>query len=154
MLSPVFGQNLQVPISIQAALLQKVVKFDNTIGNRADVRILIIYNNVTKNFVNELVAQLPTTFKVTSILATEVEALVDDFDLAYIMPGVQSVIPALKPRKILTITGMTKYVESGEVSIGFGLFNDKPKIFVNMTSLKSEDRMLAADILRIAKVYK
>ncbi len=149
-----YGQNLQVPISIQAALLQKVIKFDNTIGNRSDVKILIVYNNDSRNFMNELVSQFPATFKIMSKLPTEIEGVLDDYDLAYIMPGAQTAIASLKSKKILTITGLTKYVENGDVSIGFGLLNDKPKVFVNMTSLKAEDRILAADILRIAKVYK
>lgn len=148
------GQGLQVPIAIQAALIQKVIKFDNAIGNRTDIVMLIIYDNETKIFKNELISQLPASYKIRAVLVTEIEGNLDGCDLAYIMPGVQSSVSIIKARKILTITGLSKYVESGDVSIGFGLQNDKPKIFVNMTSLKTEERILAADILRIAKVYK
>ena len=70
------------------------------------------------------------------------------------MPGTKPQYSLCRQYKVLSVTGTSDFVENGQVSIGFGLKNNKPIIFVNLSSLEKEGQSLSTDILRIAKIYK
>ena len=149
------AQSVSLPINIQAALLAKVLKLNPKLSDKPQIKVLIIYNNSSKMSKEELLSQLLLkNMQAKAVLLSDLEENVKNFDVVYFMPGAQDKDGICKANKVLTITGVSKYVEDGEVSIAFGLLNDKPKIFINVTSLKQEEQNLSSDLLRIAKVYK
>jgi hypothetical protein len=153
-MSNICAQNMPVPVNIQAALLVKILKFNPKIAEKNKIQILIVYNSSSKNSKDELLAELIKTMDAKAVMPEELEQNIKNCDLVYFLPGLQEKTKACKDNKVLSITGISKYVEEGNVSIAFGLQNDKPKIFINVTSLKSEDQNFSSDILRIAKIYK
>ena len=144
-----------LPINIQAALLTKVLKLNPKLAEKAEYKILIVYNNSSKVSKDELISELTSKkMNVKAVLLYELEQNIKNCDVVYFMPGLQDKDGICKAYKVLSITGVSKYVEDGDVSVAFGLINDKPKIFINVTSLKMEEQNLSSDLLRIAKVYK
>lgn len=149
------SQNLSLPVNIQAALLTKVIKFIPKLSDKHQIKILVIYNNKTRLFKEEMISELDAKkMEVKAILPSELEQNIKGFDVAYFMPGIQDENGVCKSHKVLTMTGVSKYVEEGSLSIAFGLQNDKPKIYINLTSVKEEEQSLSSDLLRIAKVFK
>ena len=148
------AQVMPVPINIQAALMSKVLKFNSKLAEKSSIKILIVYNADSKICKDEMVAELVKSMEVKAINPSELEASIKGYDVVYFMPGAQENWNLCKENKVLTISGISKYTEDGSVSIAFGLLNDKPKIFVNISSLKAEEQNLSSDLLRIAKVYK
>lgn len=145
---------MPIPNNIQAALLIKVLKFSPQIADKSPIRILIVYNNASRLAKDELVAELEKTQSVKAVNADELEQQIKNCDVVYFMPGLQDKSKICKANKVLSISGVSKYVEDGDISVAFGLMNDKPKIYVNVSTLKSEEQNLSSDLLRIAKVYK
>jgi hypothetical protein len=145
---------MPMPVNIQAALLTKVLKFNSHLAEKSLIHMLIVYNGTSKSSKDELLAQLDKSIEAKGISPEEIEQNIKNTDVVYFMPGLQEKSKICKANKVLTITGISKYVEEGDISIALGILNDKPKIFINVTSLKSEEQNLSSDLLRIAKVYK
>jgi hypothetical protein len=144
-----------LPMDIQAALLSKIIKMDFKLAAKEQVKVLVVYSGKSNSMKEDLVAELENrNFIVKAVFPGDVEQNVKNYDVVYFMPGLTDNTGACKTNKVLTITGVSKYVENGQISIAFDIQNDKPKIFVNVTSLKMEDQNLSSDLMRIAKVYK
>lgn len=92
--------------------------------------------------------------EIKAVLVNELEKNILGSDLVYFMPGFQNDAYLCKKYKVLSVTGISQYVENGNISLGFGIQNNKPKIYVNLTSLEKEAQSLSSDILRIAKIFK
>ncbi len=148
-----FSQNMPVPENIQAALLPKVLKFSPNISPNPKFRILIVYDNNSVISKDELFNELTGSMDVKAILPDALEKNISNCDLVYFMPGIQMKSALCKTYKVLSVTGISQYVEQGQISLAFGLLNNKPKIFVNLSSLENEGQSLSSEILRIAKVY-
>jgi hypothetical protein len=69
------------------------------------------------------------------------------------MQGLQQFASLCKNNKVLSVAGVSGYAEQGFVSIAFGIMNNNPKIYLNLTSLGKEGQSLSSEILRIATVY-
>lgn len=148
-----FSQNMPVPENIQAALLPKVLKFSSNLSQKLKIRILIVYDNNSQTSKDEFTKELSVSMDVKAVLSTELEKNISNCDLVYFMPGIQNLAAICKTYNVLSVTGISQYVEQGQVSLAFGLQNNKPKIFVNLSSLEKEGQSLSSEILRIAKVY-
>lgn len=149
------AQGVNLPSNIQAALMSKVLKLNPKLAEKPQIKMLVVYGGNSKVNKEELLSEIQSkNIDAKAVLLTELEQNIKNIDVVYFMPGVQDKTGICKANKVLTITGVAKYVEDGDVSIAFALQNDKPKILVNVTSLKMEDQNLSSDLLRIAKVYK
>ncbi|WP_372774393.1 YfiR family protein [Mangrovibacterium sp.] len=144
---------MPVPENIQAALLPKVLKFSTTLPQNSKLRMLIVYNNNSATSKDDLIRGLGSAMEVKAVQSGELAANITKYDLVYFMPGVDDMASLCKIHKILSVSGISQYVEDGQISIAFGLQNNKPKIFINLTSLAKEGQSLSSEILRIAKVY-
>lgn len=144
---------MPVPENIQAALLPKILKFNPTLNHKQKIKILIVYDNSSQASKNELIKELSVTMDAKAIRTPDLEKNITDFDLVYFMPGLQNLALMCKDKGVLSVAGISEYVENGQISLAFGVLNDKPKIFVNLTSLEKEGQSLSSEILRISKVY-
>jgi hypothetical protein len=149
-----YSQIMPVPENIQAALLPKVLKFNTTLSEKKTVRMLIVYDNNSRISKDEFLKELRSVFEVKAISSNEIEQNITNTDLVYFMPGLQDKALICKKYKVLSVSGISQYVEDGQVSLAFGILNNKPKIYINIKSLEAEGQNLSSDILRIAKVYK
>jgi hypothetical protein len=154
-LNHIAAQTELLPTTIQASLFIKVLKFNTKLSEKQQINMLIVYNNGTRREKEELFSELThRKIKVKAVLLSELEENIKSIDAVYFMPGLQDKNGICKANKVLTFTGVSKYVEEGNASIAFALLNDKPKILINVTSLKNEDQNISSELLRIAKVYK
>lgn len=143
----------EIPSRIQAALLNKVLKFSHNHTDKKN-KVLIIYNPKTRKVSNELNMELKNDMEVKMVMSTAIPGDISSYNVVYFMPGLQEKTSICKNKKILSVSCVQKYAENGKTSLAFGLVNNKPKIYINMSSLKEEEQSFSADILRIAKVYK
>ncbi len=144
---------MPVPENIQAALLPKVLKFNPKLSDKTTIKMLIVYDNNSQNTKDAFIKELGVAIEVKAILSFELEENISGYDLVYFMPGLDDLSIICKTHKVLSVTGISQYVEEGRISLGIGIQNNKPKIFVNLTSLEKEGQSLSSDILRIAKIF-
>ena len=62
--------------------------------------------------------------------------------------------PICKSHRVLSISGTPRNAEEGYISVAIGLYTDKPRIYINLTSLKAEDNDISAELLRFAQVFE
>lgn len=148
-----YAQNMPVPENIQAALLPKILKFSPTLSQQTKIRILIVYDNNSLGSKDELIKGLGTNMESKAIRSNELEKEIVNCNLVYFMPGVKDLASLCKTHKVLSVAGISQYVEDGQISLAVGLQNNKPKIFISLSSLEKEGQSLGSEILRIAKVY-
>ena len=148
-----YGQNIPVPENIQAALLPKVLKFNSELSEKEKIKMLIVYDNNSLNNKDKFFKELKGVMEIKAIRSIELDETISGYDLIYFMPGLADLAIICKSQKILSVTGISQYVEEGKISLGFGIQNNKPKIFVNLTSLDEEGQSFSSDILRIAKIF-
>jgi hypothetical protein len=62
------------------------------------------------------------------------------------------VLKVTQSDKILSCTGKAEYVTSCGVTMAVGLKNQKPKIYLNLSSAKREGADFSAKFLRVAEI--
>jgi hypothetical protein len=149
-----FSQNMPVPENIQAALLPKVLKCNPDLAQQPKLRLLIVYDNNSQISKDEFIKGIGSILEVKALGPRELELNIGNCDLVYFMPGMQKFASICKINKILSVAGISQYVEQGTISMAFGIENNKPKIFISLSSLEKEGHSLSSEILRIARVYK
>lgn len=149
-----FGQKIAVPENIQAALLTKVLKYNPQISQDNKIKILVVYNNNTVLDKDEFIKGLGSSMVVKAITPKDLERNISEFNVVYFMEGINGFSKICRINKVLSVTATTRFVEEGEISLGFGIENNKPKILVNLTSLDMEGQSFSSDILRIGKIFK
>lgn len=152
--SAVYAQNISVPENIQAALLTKVLKYNPQIPQNSEIKILVVYNNNSLLDKDEFIKGLGNSMVVKAITPRDLEGTISNFDVVYFMKGINGFSKICRDNKVLSVTATTRFVEEGEISLGFGIENNKPKILVNLTSLGLEGQSFSSDILRIGKIFK
>lgn len=149
-----FSQNLLVPENIQSALIVKVLKFNPKLSNIDRLKMLIVYDYDSQRSKNEFLRNSNRELEIKAISSDDLEKYIATYHLVYFMPGTKIQTSLCRHYKVLSVTGIADLVENGQASLGFGLKNNKPIIFVNLSSLEKEGHSLSTDILRIAKIYK
>ena len=114
----------------------------------------IVYNSKTESQKNMLYREMKDRMYIKSISESEVATIGRGTDIIYFMPGCEGASEICKQHKILSIAAVAKPVKSGNVSVAIALENEKPRVFVSLSSLRAEDHTLSMDILRIADVSK
>jgi YfiR/HmsC-like len=139
-----FAQDMAVPANLQAALFKKIFSFDKTLTAKGSVEVAVIGSGAD---------QIVAAFKDAGINA-KAASDIGSASVVYIMPGTASLKSQSASKGVLSISGVTSYVENGNVAIGLGVEGGKPKIIINMSQLKAEGQELSSDLLKIAKVIQ
>ncbi len=139
-----YGQNMEVPANLQTALFKKIFAFDKTLTAKGNFEVAVIGAGA-----EEIVASFKET-GVNAKTATDIGGA----SVIYIMPGSASFKSQSASKGVLSISGVTSYVEDGKVAIGIGSEGGKPKIIINMAQLKAEGHDISPDLLKIAKVIQ
>jgi len=140
-----FAQEMSVPPNLQAALFKKIFSFNKTLTSKGNVEVAVLGNG------GDAVA---SALKEVGVNAKAVggDQIPSGASVVYVMPGATSPKQQSASKGVLTISGVSSYVEDGKVAIGLGVEAGKPKIIINMAQLKAEGQELSADLLKIAKV--
>lgn len=149
MAANITAQEMAVPAKLQAVLFKKIFQFDKTLAAKDNIELAVLSGSGNGD---DMVA----FFKETGVNAKAVsgDQVPAGANVVYIMPGVTSPKQQSAAKGVLSISGVTSYVEDGKVSIGLGVEGGKPKIIVHMAQLKAEGQEISADLLKLAKVIQ
>jgi hypothetical protein len=79
----------------------------------------------------------------------------NNVDILYVTPvrvlEIKTITDISRTQKILTLTGVPEYVESG-LSVSIGIRAEKPLIIINLLGAKSEGAGFSSQLLKLAKV--
>jgi hypothetical protein len=139
-----FAQDMAVPANLQAALFKKIFSFNKTLTAKGNVEVAVIGAGSD---------EVVSAFKSVGVNAKATDQI-GGASVVYVMPGTPSPKAQTSSKGVLSISGVTSFVEEGKVAIGLGVEGGKPKIIINMAQLKAEGQELSADLLKIAKVIQ
>jgi hypothetical protein len=168
------GEEVAVPVALQAELVAKVASYDRNLGARAGdrVHVLIVVkpkddssNRFAKSMESALggvdkIGGLPhdettTTFSGARALADACRA--KHISIVYVAPGLGDDVPAIKAAldgvNVLSVAAVASEVPKGIV-LGFDLVSGKPKIVVHLTQAKRQDVAFKAELLKLARVHE
>jgi hypothetical protein len=170
------AQEMAIPLNVQFPLLLKVLSFDRNLKPRAgdDIVIGIVYQKhfrTSLNVKDELMTMMdePALKHLEGIPIRPVLIdLASDTDVAsaisrskvnilYITPlravAMEDIAVISQAQRILTLTGVPEYVESGLV-VAVGTKGEKPTIIINITAAKAAGADFNSQLLSLAKVIK
>ena len=167
--SPAQGSDL--PLSIQVALISKIISFDRSgrAAKEPTFHIAVIYQRKLPSSLRILstlqqLAPVPTIGgKPVRFTGIDLDAGTDPFSqvetasphAVYVtaMRGVDidRITAITRKLRLLSFTGVAEYTESG-ISIGLVELGDKPQIIINLEATRAEGADLSARLLAIAKV--
>jgi molybdopterin converting factor small subunit len=155
MASDVWGQSLDIPGRIQAATFSKVFKYSTRLRGTDPIRLLIVHNGRQRRELDELMQAFNNAAVVSfDVSYQELNQKIDSADVVYFMPGLENYTDICKQKEKLSISAYTPYTEKGNVSISMGLVQDRPRLFVHLSSLSKEGHDLSASILKISQVFR
>ena len=169
-------KQLPVPPKIQIPILLKVLTYDRNFEKKVGDKLVIgiLYDSQdddskkVKGEVSDALDSLSEmTVKGISFFYVEIEYNLEDslrnlvksnqIDVLYIAPGgiwsLKSIVQISQEYKILTITGAPDYVKKG-ISVGIGLKEKKPEIWINLSSAKAEGSDFPANLLKLCKIIR
>jgi hypothetical protein len=165
-----------VPPRVQIPILFKILTYDrNFEGKIGDSLIIgILYNSqdtesrkakkeisdVLDSLSAKTVKNVPFNYVILDYSSEKsLGDLIDSngIDVLYLAPGGQrclkSIVQISQKVKILTMTGITDYVKEG-ISLGIGLKENKPEIWVNLDSTKAEGSDFDANFLKLCEIIR
>ncbi len=151
----IVAQAMPVPLELQAAILTKVLAYDQTLEQRGGGRLVLIVQagkTAEAEVLARAFANVGTQTKVVTV--AELDAAAAGAAAIYVWPDVPATEAARLAQKhgLLTMTGQPALVANGTLAVGLDLNEARrPQIIVHMARLKTEGHQLAAAVLRLAK---
>lgn len=171
-----WSQEMSVPIDVQYSLFLKILTFDRNLKSRVGNQIVIgvIYQGKFRKSVNvkddlisvidkspiKNIEDIPIRYALIDIgeeANLDSSVLRINVDILYITPlravEIKKITDITRTKRIMTLTGVTDYVESG-LSVGIGTKGEKPLIIINLPAAKKEGVDFSSQLLKIAKVIE
>ena len=169
------AEEVSVPVAIQAELLVKVAAYDRNLPARVGDRVLVLI--VTKSgdadsarVASGMATELGSKALIAGLAHEESVAPFTDaasvaatckgrhVGIAYFTPGfsddeIVSIARALDGADVLTAAALPAFVPKGIV-LGFDLVSGKPKLLVHLGQARRQHADLAADVLKLMRVYE
>jgi hypothetical protein len=173
--APVFADNGNIPVALQAKLFLTALTYDKNLEKRASTQldIALLYfpwSGESKEAALDLSKTLET-FKDKKISGRSFNAFLHTYngdfglkeklaekniDVLFIVGGeesmVRDIIKVTQAEKILSCSNRAAYVTTCGVTMAVGLKDNKPKIYLNLTSAKLEGADFSAKFLRVAEI--
>lgn len=168
------GEEIAVPLELQAQLLGKVVRYDRNLAVRSGSLMHVLVVGTVDD---------PTSMPIARQMRQSLDAL-DNFgdlphdvqmlqyagaadlaekcksgsvSLVYFATGfhkdIDAIRSALEPLPILTVTAVPEEVARGMV-LGFDLVNGRPKLVVHLTQARKQKVDLSSDVLKLMRVIE
>jgi hypothetical protein len=154
LLSPCLAEDMPVPPELQVAIFKKVFNYDKTIPGGAP-KMVVAYMDSSAAVKDQVVKAFKESgVAVTAVKADQLAGALEGVNVLYIAPGVSGTKQICQKNGILSITGIPSLVESGEVSVGLTVVDNKPKIVVHLGRLKAESHDMSANLLQLAKIIQ
>ena len=151
------GEEMPVPPKLQAALFQKIFGYDKAIGSAAAARIGVVFADAAPGVRDEVVKTFTEAgLAVTPVKLSALPGGAGNVNVLYVLPGAGSpvIAQAAKAGKLLVISGVPSFAESGVAGIALETVSDKPKIVVNLAAVKAAEHSLAPDLLKLSRVVQ
>jgi hypothetical protein len=157
-----------VPVEIQSAMILKIIPYDKEIKTKTggNVKIGVFYSSNSKSVntkddfvsaINKQIKQNASELKFSLSETSDVNAL-KSVNVIYVTPNSDQYLDSIKSiarnLKIMTTTGVVKYVEDGKVSVAISLRNSKPKIVVNLPASEAEGVTFSSNLLKLAEIIR
>lgn len=165
-----------VPPRVQIPILFKILTYDRNFEKKVEEKLVIGILYDSRNFYSEkikdefstvldslsakTIKRIPFTFVDLNYNSQEsLEYFIElkGINAFYLAPGGQkhlkSIIQISQKSKILTTTGITDYIKKG-ISLGIGLKENKPEIWINLDSAKAEGSDFDANFLKLCKIIR
>ena len=173
--APLSADNGNIPVNLQAKLFLTALTYDKNLEKRASTQldIALLYfpwSAESKEAALDLSKTLET-FKDKKISGRNFSVLLLTYngdggfkekiadkhvDVLFIAGGeepmVREAIKVTQAEKILSCTSRAKYVTTCGVTMAVGLKDNKPKIYLNLSSAKREGADFSAKFLRVAEI--
>ena len=168
------GDEVAVPVALQAELVAKVASYDRNLVSRAGdrVHILIVVNaksDASNSFAKHMTSALGGVDKIGGLPHDETtaafggaKALADAcrarrIAIVYVAPGLADEVPGIRSAldgvNVLSVAANAADVPKGIV-LGFDLVSGKPKIVVHLGQAKKQEVSFKAELLKLAKVHE
>lgn len=166
----------EVPLTpdVQAQLLMNVLSFDRSQKERLSkgIKVAVLYESsirasalaakgITKALpdaaesIHSRVRVVNMDMKGNGDLVTRLHDL--GIRIAYVAPlrpsGVAAVTDACRAQRILTFTGVGRYVSQG-VAVGLVRQGGKPQVLINLPASRAAGSVFSAQLLRVARVVE
>jgi hypothetical protein len=164
-----------LPVEVQYPLILKILQFDRNLVSRAGTEIVIatIYqgrhrasvrardevHRAAKAASAQRVADLPVRVVDVDIEQVDLAQALESMgvDVAYVMPlravNISTITGVTREMRIATVTGVEEYVHDG-VSVGLGVFQEKPRVLVNLDASRAEGVDFSSRLLSLAQLVK
>ncbi len=151
------AQDMPIPPKLQAALFQKIFAYDKTLGGAAAAKVLVVYPDTAPGPRDELVKSFTELgVAVTSAKLSGLALAIGSSNVVYLLggAGTDAAKEMCAQHKVLAVSGVPAYADSGTVAVALDTVDDRPKILVNMGALRASEHQLSPDLLRLAKVIQ
>jgi hypothetical protein len=151
---PAFTGEATIPPDLQVSIFKKVFGFDKTI-QPGTLKLVVAFTDSSAALKDQVVKAFQESgVPVSAAKEEQLSGALNGVNVLYVTPGIQSAKQLCQKNGILSITGTSSLVESGEASVGLSVLDNKPKIVVHMKQLKAEGHELSANLLQLAKVIQ
>lgn len=169
------AQDMAVPVGVQLPLFVKLLSFNRNLAAQPSGPIVmgVLYQRkfrASANVADEVrraagrltVADNGAMLRVIAVDLDETPDLGSALNrlhltVLYVSPlravDLESVAAATRKARILTLTGVPRYVAAG-ISIGIDLKGNRPDIVINLPAAKAEGADLDAQLLKLARVIQ
>lgn len=148
------AQNGQLKPAVEVMMFKKVFKYVTTL--RKSPSILILHDSRTSKPDEILDAFKSEKFFAATTPSNDVESVISNFDVIYLMPGIK--VAPLKDffikKKVLVITGDPGLVSSGLAALAIASEKKHPVICLNPLFLASCGHEVSVELINLAKVYR
>ncbi len=146
------------PEKMQAVLMVKIIPFVKEFEapvRDSTIQIGVYGNHEIAAFLEE--AAKKASFRIRVKIVPKYGPLPDDLQMIYFPLGtsantVRKLNRIAKEKKILTVCGNPDMVMDQNITLSFHVFDEKPKILVNMDSASREGKTFSAKFLNLADV--
>jgi hypothetical protein len=170
---PAAADEVSVPIELQVALLERIVRYERTFAAEATpVHVLVVSRSTSPESVRvsgQLVAGLrragtlggrtvdAATLNYSTAAALRTEVGSSHARIVYLAAGlgeeIARITAALAGAGVITVSAVGADVDRGAI-VGFELVSARPRIVVNLTVARSEQLQFNAQFLRLARVVE
>lgn len=171
----VSSDNGDVPVELQAKLLLTALTYDKSLDRGEDETLhigLLYFPDVNKSKKEALeFYKVLESYKDKKVRGLNINTMlfayngcnslkskvsVEHIDVLYIGKAkkevVKDVIKVTQSNKVLSLTSAASYVSMCGISMAVGLKENKPKIYLNLSSTKAEGADFSAKFLRVVKI--
>lgn len=158
-----YSSDTEISLDIQSLILLKTISYSHSIqGNKVNIGVVFDPANnssvSSKDKIIELLLKSKQSIKGKdiNILPLSLSSLNSDksADIFYFTKDINNdnAFKAAKNNKVLTWSSVSTYVRAGDASITVINKNNRPKLLINMKSLKMEGQDLSSQLLKLSEI--